>query len=75
MYFKNVEDEMQVKIIVEIQASIPGEFQDDKLATKLLKDELIELLDIGTEYDKYDQPTVMFTSLNINEYIPGKGKL
>ena len=66
---------MQVKLIVEIQSSIPGEFQDEKLATKLLKDELLELLNIGTEYDKYDQPTVMFSSLNINEYIPGKGKL
>ena len=66
---------MQVKLIVQIEASIPGEFQDDKLATKLLKDELLELLDIGTEYDKYDQPTVMFTSLNVTEYIPGLGKL
>lgn len=66
---------MQVKLIVEIEASIPGEFQDDKLATKLLKDELLELLDIGAQYDKYDQPTVMFTSLNVTEYLPGKGKL
>ncbi len=66
---------MQVKITVEFEASIPGEFQDDKLATKLLKDELLELLDINVEYEKYDQPTVMFTSLNVIEYTPGKGKL
>lgn len=66
---------MKVKIIAEIHADIPGEFQDDKLATKLLKDELLELLDIGADYDKYDQPTVMFTSLNVIQYTPGAGKL
>ena len=66
---------MKVKLTVQVEASIPGEFQDDKLATKLLKDELIELLDIGAEYDKYDQPTVMFTSLKVIEYTPGAGKL
>ena len=66
---------MKVKINVEIHADIPGEFQDDKLATKLLKDELVELLYIGAEYDKYDQPTVMFTSLDITQYTPGLGKL
>jgi hypothetical protein len=66
---------MQVKIIVEINADIPGEFQDDELATKLLQDEIDELLSIGCEYEKYDQPSVMFTSANITNYIPGKGKL
>ena len=66
---------MQVKIIVEINADIPGEFQDDELATKLLQDEIDELLSIGCEYEKYDQPSVMFASANITNYIPGKGKL
>jgi hypothetical protein len=66
---------MQVKLIVEIEASIPGEFQDDKLATKLLQDELDELLSIGYEYDKYDQPSVMFSSAKIIQYTPGAGKL
>jgi hypothetical protein len=66
---------MKVKIITEIEASIPGEFQNDAEAVALLRDELNELLDIGAEYDKYDQPTVMFTTLNITQYIPGAGKL
>ena len=66
---------MKVKIITEIHADIPGEFQDDELATKLLQDEVDELLSIGVEYEKYDQPSVMFTSTKIIQYIPGKGKL
>ena len=66
---------MKVKFTVEIQADIPGEFQDDALAIKLLQDEVNELLSIGCEYDKYDQPSVMFISGKITEYIPGAGKL
>lgn len=66
---------MKVKLIIEIDADIPGEFQDDQLATKLLQDEVEELLSIGYEYEKYDQPSVMFTSSKIIQYIPGKGKL
>lgn len=66
---------MKVKFNIEIEADIPGEFQDDALAVKLLQDEVNELLSIGFEYDKYDQPTVMFTSSKITQYIPGAGKL
>lgn len=66
---------MKVKFTLEIQADIPGEFQDDALAVKLLKDEIDELLSIGCEYDKYDQPTVMFISSKVKQYIPGAGKL
>jgi hypothetical protein len=66
---------MQVKIITEIHIDIPEEFQNDAEAVQLLQDELDELLSIGAEYDKYDQPSVMFTSVNITQYIPGKGKL
>ena len=66
---------MKVKIIAEIHVSIPGEFQDDKLATQMLQDELTERFDIGYEYEKYDQPEVMFISADIVEYIPGAGKL
>jgi hypothetical protein len=66
---------MKVKFLIEIEADIPGEFQDNALAIKLLKDEVDELLSIGCEYDKYDQPTVMFTSSKITQYIPGLGKL
>jgi hypothetical protein len=66
---------MKVKFFLEIQADIPGEFQNDALAVKLLQDEVDELLSIGCEYDKYDQPSVMFTSAKITQYIPGAGKL
>jgi len=66
---------MQVKLTVEIHADIPGEFQDDAEAVRLLQDEVEELLSIGAEYDKYDQPSVMFTSAKIKMYIPGAGKL
>jgi hypothetical protein len=66
---------MKVKFLVQIEADIPGEFQDDFLAVKLLQDEVIQLLDIGAKYDKYDQPSVMFTSAKITQYIPGLGKL
>ena len=66
---------MKVKFNVEIEADIPGEFQDDKLATKLLQDEVDELLSIGYEHEKDDQPSVIVTSAKIIEYIPGKGKL
>jgi hypothetical protein len=66
---------MQVKLILEIDVDIPGEFQDDMLATKLLQDEVDERFDIGCEYEKYDQPSVMFRTAKIIQYIPGKGKL
>ena len=66
---------MQVKLTVEIHADSPGEFQDDAEAVRLLQDEVEELLSIGAEYDKYDQPSVMFTSAKIKMYIPGAGKL
>ena len=66
---------MQVKLTVEIHADIPGEFQDDVEAVRLLQDEVEELLSIGAEYEKGDQPSVMFTSAKIKMYIPGAGKL
>jgi len=66
---------MKVKLNIELHADIPGEFQDDTLAVTLLKEELTELLSIGAEYDRDDQPSVMFESLKINMYIPGAGKL
>lgn len=66
---------MKVKIIAEIHVDIPGEFQDDKLATQMLQDELTERFDLDCHYDKYDQPEVMFTSAKIVEYIPGAGNL
>jgi hypothetical protein len=66
---------MKVKFTVEIEADIPGEFQNDKLAVTLLQGEITELLSIGAQYEKEDQPAVMFLSGKITEYIPGKGKL
>jgi hypothetical protein len=66
---------MKVKLNVEIHADIPGEFQNDAEAIELLQDELDELLSIGAKNDKYDQPSVMFTSAQIKIYIPGAGKL
>jgi hypothetical protein len=66
---------MKVKFLIQIEADIPGEFQDDNLAISLLQEEVTELLSIGAKYDKYDQPSVMFTSAKITQYIPGLGKL
>ena len=66
---------MKVKINVDINADIPGEFQNDADALKLLQDEINERFELDYEYDKEDQPSVMFTSAKIKMYIPGAGKL
>jgi hypothetical protein len=66
---------MKVKINVEIHADIPGEFQDDADAVQLLQEEINERFEIGYEYEKEDQPSVMFESAQIKMYIPGAGKL
>jgi hypothetical protein len=66
---------MKVKLNVEIHADIPGEFQDDADAVQLLQEEINERFEIDYEYDKEDQPSVMFTSAQIKIYIPGAGKL
>ena len=66
---------MKVKINVDIHADIPGEFQNDADAFQLLQDEINERFELDYEYDKEDQPSVMFTSAKIKMYIPGAGKL
>jgi hypothetical protein len=66
---------MKVKINVEIHADIPGEFQDDAEAVQLLQEEINERFEIGYEYEKEDQPSVLFESAQIKMYIPGAGKL
>jgi hypothetical protein len=66
---------MKVKLNVEIHADIPGEFQDDSDAVQLLQQEINERFEIDYEYDKEDQPSVMFTSAKIKMYVPGAGKL
>ena len=66
---------MKVKFTIEINADIPGEFQNDAEAVQLLQNEIDELFEIGCEYEKEDQPSVMFESAKIKMYIPGAGKL
>jgi hypothetical protein len=66
---------MKVKLNIELHADIPGEFQDDAEAIQLLQEEINERFEIDYEYDKEDQPSVMFTSAKIKMYIPGAGKL
>jgi len=66
---------MKVKLNVQIHADIPGEFQDDADAVQLLQQEINERFEIDYEYDKEDQPSVMFESAQIKIYIPGAGKL
>ena len=66
---------MKVKINVDIHADIPGEFQNDAEALQLLQDEINERFELDYEYDKEDQPSVMFTSAKIKMYVPGAGKL
>ena len=66
---------MKIKINVEIHADIPGEFQDDAEAVQLLQEEINERFEIDYEYDKKDQPSVLFESAQIKMYIPGAGKL
>ena len=41
----------------------------------MLQDELDDRLDTLVQFDKYDQPEIMFISSKITEYIPGAGKL
>jgi hypothetical protein len=41
----------------------------------LLQDEINERFEIDYEYDKEDQPSVLFESAQIKMYIPGAGKL
>ena len=66
---------MKVKLNVEIHADIPGEFQDDAEPQQILQEEINERFEIDYEYDKEDQPSVMFESAQIKIYIPGAGKL
>ena len=66
---------MKVKFTIEINADIPGEFQNDAEAVQLIQNEIDELFEIGCEYEKEDQPSVMFESAKIKMYIPGAGKL
>ena len=54
---------------------IPGEFQDDTLATEVIMQELNERLDIGYEFEKEDQPTFMFLTTELRSYFVTAGRV
>jgi hypothetical protein len=66
---------MKIKFTAEITMDIPGEFQDDDLATEVIMQELNERLDIGYEYEKEDQPTFMFLTTKLRSYFVTAGRV
>lgn len=60
---------MKVKLIVEVHADIPGEFQDDKLVIDLLDQEIRDLLSVAVEYGRYDHAGITFNQISIIDYI------
>ena len=66
---------MKIKFTAEITMDIPGEFQEDALAIRMIADELRDKLEIGFEYDKYDQPELMFLSSKICNYFVTAGRI
>ena len=66
---------MKVKVTTDIFLDIPGEFQDDDIAVQMIKDELRDKLEIGFEYDKYDQPSIMFLSAQVRSYFVTAGRV
>lgn len=59
---------MKVKILTEIQLSIPGEFQDDNLAVKLINDHLSDALYVAAHYDDLPDDYLSVHKLNIISY-------
>lgn len=66
---------MKIKFTAEITMDIPGEFQDDILATQVIMEELKERLDIGCEFEKEDQPTFMFLTAKLRSYFVTAGRV
>jgi hypothetical protein len=66
---------MKIKFTAEITMDIPGEFQDDDLATEVIMQELNERLDIGYEFEKEDQPTFMFLTTKLRSYFVTAGRV
>jgi hypothetical protein len=66
---------MKVRFTAEITMDIPGEFQDDAEAVQLITDELRDRLETEVEYDKYDQPSLMFLTAQIRSYFVTAGKI
>ena len=66
---------MKIKFTAEITMDIPGEFQDDADAVQLITEELRDRLETEVEYDKYDQPSLMFLTAEITNYSVTAGRV
>jgi hypothetical protein len=66
---------MKIKFTAEITMDIPGEFQDDALATEVIMQDLNERLDIGYEFEKEDQPSFMFLTAELRSYFVTAGRV
>jgi hypothetical protein len=66
---------MKIKFTAEITMDIPGEFQDDAEAVQLITDELRDRLETEVEYDKYDQPSLLFLSAKVRSYFVTAGRI
>jgi len=66
---------MKIKFTAEITMDIPGEFQDDADAVQLITEELRDRLETEVEYDKYDQPSLMFLTAEIANYSVTAGRV
>jgi len=66
---------MKIKFTAEITMDIPGEFQDDAEAIQLITEELRDRLETEVEYDKYDQPSLMFLTAEVRSYFVTAGRV
>jgi hypothetical protein len=66
---------MKIKFTAEITMDIPGEFQDDADAVQLITEELRDRLETEVEYDKYDQPSLIFLTAEIDNYSVTAGRV
>lgn len=67
---------MKVKVNLDLVMHIPGEFQDDDLAVKLIDRVLRDQLYVGVEFDDNDMDDVLpVEELHIRMYKPLAGKL
>jgi len=68
---------MKVKVTAEIHLNIPGEFQDDELAIKLIDDTLRDILYVGVDYDEDDLPEdfLPITDMTIRSYFVLAGRV
>lgn len=68
---------MKVKVNAEIQLDIPGEFQDDAMAVRLIDQTLRDMLYVGVEYDQEDLPEdfLPINELKIKSYYVVTGRV